>query len=357
MKAIIVVSVKMKNSACILLFLSCVLLQKLNWAQSDAGNQSFSIMSIPISAQATGMGGSSMSMLRGELTNSLENPALLDSSDRRKVSLHFMRYLAKSNGLQAMYVDHLDSSKITYAMAIKSLGYGELTRYDVTGVEQGTFRANDFLFQAAASRRLDSAITLGMSYKLAYSQYDAQRMAAMGLDVAGIYHLPRSNWSLCGLIKNVGFPIRGTDGRKASLPFDAQIGFSKQPKNAPFTYSVIYRSLQRWDLTDPYATDGTTIDPITGEQVGRKKWKWGDQLMRHLLWGVDFKLGSTLHFYLGYNYGRRMELKTTSPGLTGISWGGSLLMKRWQLTYGGARWHTASTVHTVGICFLPFSKL
>jgi hypothetical protein len=60
---------------------------------------------------------------------------------------------------------------------------------------------------------------------------------------------------------------------------------------------------------------------------------------------------------LGYNYTRRVELKTTTPGLTGISWGGSLMMKRWQFTYGGARWHTASTVHTLGIAFLPFSKL
>lgn len=354
---IFVVSEKMKKRAYILLFLSCILLQKMHWSQSQAGAQSFSIMSLPFSAQATSMGGSSMAMMNGEMANALENPALLDSSDRRKASLHFMRYLAKSNGLQAMYVDHLDSSKITYGLALKSLGYGEISRYDVAGNEQGTFRANDFLLQAVANKRLDSVLTLGVSYKLAYSQYDAQRMAAMGVDFAGMYHLPKSNWTLSGLVKNVGFPIKEKGVRAASLPFDAQLGFSKRPKNAPFTYSIVYRSIHRWDLTDAYATDGTSIDPITGEEVGRKKWKWGDQLMRHLLWGVDFKLGSALHFYLGYNYGRRVELRTTSPGLTGISWGGSLLMKRWQFSYGGARWHTASTIHTVGIAFLPFSKL
>jgi hypothetical protein len=352
-------SVLIKKFSHVLLLVGCVLLQQrvTVFAQSNAGTQSFPIMAIPMGAQAIGMGGSAMCMQKGELANGLENPALLDSNDRKKSSLQFMRYLAKSNGLQAMYVDYLDSAKITYSLGIKSLGYGELTRYDLTGTEMGTFRANDFLFQANASKKIDSLLTIGVASKVAYSQYDMQRMGAMALDIGGVYQAPHSNWTVAGLVKNVGFPLKERDGVNAQLPFDVQLGVSKRPKNAPFTYSVVYRSLQKWNLTDPFATDGTSIDPITGEQVGRRKWKWGDQLMRHLLWGVDFKLGSALHFYLGYNYTRRVELKTTTPGLTGISWGGSLMMKRWQFTYGGARWHTASTVHTLGIAFLPFSKL
>jgi hypothetical protein len=327
-------------------------------AQSTAGSQSFSLMSVPFSAQAIAMGGSAISMMGGEIANGLENPCLLDSADRRKTSLHYLRYLAQARGLQAMYVDRLDSNKIQYAIGIKSLGYGELTRYDATGTEQGSFRANDFLFQGVANKKLDSLLTIGIGYKVALSQYDNQKAGAMAWDAAVVYVIPKSRFLLTAVAKNLGFPIaKNTSNLQMSVPFDLQLGLSKQPKNAPFTYSLIYRSVQRWNVQDAFSSSSVTIDPITGEEVGKKKWNWGDQLMRHLVTGVDFKMGSALHFYLGYNYGKRVELKTNSPGLTGISWGTSVLLKRWQINYGGARWHNASTLHTIGIAFLPFSKL
>ena len=327
-------------------------------AQSLSGSQSFPIMSMNYSAQAIGMGGSALAMRQGEMSNVLENPCLLDSIDRKKASLHFMRYLAKSNGLQACYVDQIDSSQWRYAAGIKSLGYGELNRYDATGVSQGTFHANDYLIQAVASRPVDSLLTIGIGYKLAFSQYDVQRAAAMGFDFSGMYHWPKSRLTMTALLRNVGFPLNKSNGGiSMSVPFDLQFGISKKPKNAPFTYSVIYRTAHKWDLTNGSSSNEGSVDPITGEVVGNKRWVFGDQLMRHLIFGVDCKLGSALHFYLGYNYGKRVELKNNIPGLTGISWGTSLLMKRWQFQYAGARWHSASTIHTIGIAFLPFSKL
>ena len=347
-------------------FLVCILLitgfvMNPEWklmAQSTAGSQSFSLMSVPFSAQAIAMGGSAISMMGGELSNGLENPCLLDSADRRKTSLHYMRYLAQSRGLQAMYVDRRDSSKIQYAIGIKSLGYGEMTRYDATGAEQGSFRANDVLFQGVANKKMDSLLTIGLGYKIALSQYDNQKAGAMAWDAAVVYTIPKSRLLLTAVAKNMGFPLaKNTSNLQMTVPFDIQLGIAKKPKNAPFTYSLIYRSVQRWNIQDGFSSSSATIDPITGEEVGKKKWNWGDQLMRHLVTGVDFKMGSALHFYLGYNYGKRVELKTTSPGLTGISWGTSILVKRWQINYGGARWHNASTLHTIGIAFLPFSKL
>lgn len=342
-----------------IIFLGCMSFNSMRLhGQSNAGSQSFSLMSVPYSSQAIGMGGSAMTMQGGELSNGLENPCLLDSSDKRKVDLQFMRYLAQAKGLQAFYVDRIDSCRIQYGIGIKSLGYGEIPRYDAAGTELGTFHANDFLLQGVANRKLDSALTVGVGYKVALSQYDNQKAGAMAWDLSASYRLPKSRLLFTAMAKNIGFPIaKNASSLQMKVPFDLQVGLSKKPRNAPFTYSVVYRSVQKWNIQDGYSSTAVTVDPITGEAVGKKKWNWGDQMMRHLVTGVDFKMGSALHFYLGYNYTKRVELKTTSPGLTGISWGTSILLKRWQIHYGGARWHNASTLHTIGIAFFPFSKL
>ena len=46
---------------------------------------------------------------------------------------------------------------------------------------------------------------------------------------------------------------------------------------------------------------------------------FGDKLMRHVVFGLEFLLGESFHFDLGYNYKRRMEMKMDSwPGTTTV---------------------------------------
>jgi hypothetical protein len=78
--------------------------------------------------------------------------------------------------------------------------------------------------------------------------------------------------------------------------------------------------------------------------------KISDQIMRHLVFGVEFTPFRNFYFRLGYNYQRRQELKIMPrPGTAGISWGLGLTIKRIHFSYSRATYHLAGGSDHFGI--------
>lgn len=121
-----------------------------------------------------------------------------------------------------------------------------------------------------------------------------------------------------------------------------QIGMSKQPKNAPFRFHLVYENLQKFDITytDPNAV--VVIDPLTGEPIGNNTWEFGDRLMRHLVLGSEILFGQNFKLALGYNYRQRKELGIPNkPSTAGFSFGASMQFKKFQLSYARSIYHVA----------------
>jgi hypothetical protein len=84
-------------------------------------------------------------------------------------------------------------------------------------------------------------------------------------------------------------------------------------------------------------------DPITGELVTERKFdEITDQVMRHLIVGVEIFPSKNFHIRAGYNYQRRQELKVSSlGGAAGFSLGFGLKISKFRLDYGRAIYHQA----------------
>ena len=127
------------------------------------------------------------------------------------------------------------------------------------------------------------------------------------------------------------------------MPFEIQLGVSQKLEHAPFRFSAVVHNLQQFDLT--YETGKTTLDydPLTGEPVKENKIeKFGDQVMRHLIFGVEFIPFESFMIRAGYNYQRRQELKLdTRAAMVGFSWGFGVKIYKFHLSYGRASYHLA----------------
>jgi hypothetical protein len=120
-----------------------------------------------------------------------------------------------------------------------------------------------------------------------------------------------------------------------------QAGITQGLAHAPFRFNITFQNLERWDLT--YEKTGSDDFNTLGEEVERSGFDiFGDKLMRHLVFGVEFLFGKNFHVDLGYNYKRRQEMKVNArPGMVGFSWGFGFKVSKFHIAFGRASYHLA----------------
>jgi hypothetical protein len=246
---------------------------------------------------------------------------------------------------------HRMSSKWTAAATMQFAGYGKQTEYDALGTELGSFSAGDYALVLGSGYQVDSLWSIGANLKTMYSALANYSSLAMGLDASAVYHRPKRNFTATLLVRNLGLQlISYQQGVREKLPFELQIGFSKKPAHAPFRFSVMYDNMQKWNLTYQNPTALVVRDPITGEIVEEGGWKFGDQLMRHIVLGTEILFGDKLSIRVGYNYRRRAELSISDkPGMAGFSYGLGIKVSRFQISYGRSIFHLAGPAHHLSV--------
>jgi hypothetical protein len=77
---------------------------------------------------------------------------------------------------------------------------------------------------------------------------------------------------------------------------------------------------------------------------------FGDLLLRHLIFGLEFVPSDNFFVAAGLNPRRRQELKVDSKISTvGYSWGFGFRIYKFHFSYGSARYHLASSSNNFSI--------
>ncbi|HSH64291.1 MAG TPA: type IX secretion system protein PorQ, partial [Bacteroidia bacterium] len=294
-------------------------------AIAQMGVGSYNFLNVPISARVSALGGNNISSRDNDLNISLNNPSLLTDSMDNNIALSYVNYFADVNYYFAGYAKSFKSKGIVSG-GIQYMDYGTFIRTDEFGNKEGTFKSSDMSINLSyANSVFDTNLFVGATVKTIYSQMDTYYSWGTALDFGAVYARPAKRFSIAYVVKNVGRQWKPyTVGNYEKLPFEMQIGFTKQPKHVPFRFSLTYENLEKWDLTyvDPN-NPSPTKDPLTGKPIKVSKFKtFGDKFMRHMVIGGEFLL--TKNFFLrgGYNYQRRKELKIPERrGMAGFSFG------------------------------------
>jgi len=85
------------------------------------------------------------------------------------------------------------------------------------------------------------------------------------------------------------------------------------------------------------------VNELTGETVEESKFDvFTDRFMRHITLGSEVLIGKNLVCSFGYNYRRRQEMKIdTKPGMVGFSFGASVRISKFRISYGRSVTHMA----------------
>ncbi len=308
------------------------------------GNATYAFLNLTHSARVASLGGKIVSIPDDDLNLTYHNPSTLHEGMSNHLVINYVNYFADINFGYVSYARNFEGIG-DFAAGLNYINYGKFIAADRVGNITGEFRAAEYSFNMIYSRALDSLFRIGINVKPVYSVLESYQSFGLLADI-GLTYTNRDKLFSAGLvIRNAGFQVKPYhEGHREPVPFEILLGFSQKLRHAPFRFSVVAHNLQKPDMRyrDPSKSQDE-LDPITGEPLPENKWEMlGDNIMRHLIFGVEFTPLENFYLRAGYNYQRRQELKiSTRTAMVGFSWGFGIRISKFHLSYGRASYHLA----------------
>jgi len=325
-----------------------------NTYSQTGGNSIYNFLELTNSARAAALGGHQIGIYDDDLNFVYDNPSLLNESMSNQLSLNYIPYIDKINYGYVSYAKTFNTLG-NFAAGIHYINYGQFIEADDLGNKNGQFSANDFSLNIYYSRHIiDSLFNVGVTYKIIYSQMEIYKSLGMAFDAGITYHNPDNLFATALVIKNCGVELYTYDrnGTRESLPFEIQYGLSQKLRYAPFRISILVQHLETPDLRYTSVLDSINqTDPLTGETKPQNKLgNFADDVMRHMIFGLEFLPSKAFVLRVGYNYQRRQELKIVDKtALVGFSWGFGINISKFHISYGHAKYHLAAGSNTISV--------
>jgi len=309
------------------------------------GEHTYTFLTLANSARIAGIGGNSLAVMDNDVTLALANPSLITSEMHNQLALSYVNYFTGNNIGYAMYSRTFNKAG-SFVAAIQFSDYGKIQGADAAGNLTGNITAGEYAMSIGWGRLLSENFSIGANAKLIYSHLDIYNSFGIAVDVAGSYFTKDKLFMASVIARNIGsqiVPYRA--GHYESLPFELQVGLSQGLKHLPLRFHLLFTNLQKWDLSYVDANDpNNQVDPYTGE-INEKSGisKFADNLMRHIVFGGELTIAKVFSIRLGYNYGRRQELKLYErTGLSGFSYGFGFRVKMFNFSYTRATYQAGS---------------
>ncbi len=312
------------------------------------GDNVYEFLNLTHSGLVSSLGGTNVSLPGNNLNLVYHNPALLNSSMDKTLALNYVNYFAGINYGLAMYSKSYKGVG-NFAAGLTYLNYGSFTEADASGVITGDFSAAEYAFSMVYSHEIDSLFSLGVDFKPVLSHLEKYTSFGFAFDIGASYH-NRSNLFSTGLvIRNAGYQLTTYAGEpRQNLPFEIQAGVSQRLAHAPFRFSLTLRHLEKFDLTHEY------IDPASTVSTKPASSDFSENMLRHIILGVELIPHKNFYFSGGYNYQRRRELEIDSKVSTvGLSWGFGIKTSWLDIEFGRATYHLAGSSSHVSLIIRP----
>lgn len=327
------------------------------------GSRAYRFLDLPMTARAAGMGGSSLGVWGEDLNLIYSNPALLNPSMSKQLALNYSNFVGDLNFGYLAWAPNWRPDGGMFAASLQFYNYGKFQGYDEFGQKTTTFNANDYSLNLNYAKAMaDSVFNLGISLKTILSQYESYVSMGNAVDFGITWH-SNPNLTLSLVARNVGLMWKNyttTSGKAEPLPANLQLGGSYKVAKAPFRLLLMYDNLLKWNLKytnpqdasndNPFATDNTKKDSTNWQKFIRRTGNRTDNFMRHLTFGTEILLTQNLNLRVAYCYRRQREMALPDRrGVNGLSFGFSLKIKRFGITYAFTKMANPGNSHLFGI--------
>lgn len=323
--------------------ISLILLIGLKSVLSQVGGRyTYDFLNLTNSARVASLGGEVISIPDADLNLPFHNPSLLNPEMDQMMVLNYVNYFSD---IQFGYFSYSRNyAQIgSFAAGIHYINYGSFIAADETGAITGNFSAAEYSLNLIYSRNIDSLFRVGVNLKPILSTLESYTSFGLALDL-GINYTSLQGYFSAGLVvKNIGLQLKAYhQGNYEALPFEIQFGASQKLKHAPFRFIFTAQHLERYKISpqEDEKTNNAQSLIYDSEQDKSGIEEFGDNMMRHFLFGLEFNPMDAFTLRFGYNYQRRQELQIpTKVSTVGFSWGFGLKLQKFQLSYGRATYH------------------
>ena len=338
----------MNKQIAVILFLSlCFLLGISSGVYAQIGGRHvYDFLNLMPSPRIAALGGAQISTLDDDVNLAQQNPALLNDSMARQLSLSYVNHLADIGYGYAAYAQPLKKLGIWH-IGIQYVNYGNMQGADINGVLTGEFKPTEWAITVGHSRAWKQ-FRYGANLKFISSQIiDAFSSIGMASDL-GLSYLGKNKLFSAGLsLRNLGFQITpyAESGGREPLPTEISIGFSNKLRYMPlrFTFTAVQLQQPQLVFTDP---DAEQEFDLNGNLIENEA-STVDKIFRHAVIGAEFLLGDALRIRGGYNHMRRQELRAENRGgFTGFSLGAGIRLRRLSFDYAYASYGLNSLFNT-----------
>lgn len=279
-------------------------------AQAQSSNSSesvFKFLKLPASARAAALGGNHVSLPEADGLLFLSNPAYLNERAHGQLDFSYLNHLSDiSMGAAGGAYHHKRLG--TFALGLRVLDYGDMRQSGETGLDEGSFSANDMAFTAGYARPLLENLQAGASAEFIYAGYGNYSSSALALNLGLYYYYEALDLHMGGVIEHVGTQLSTFGGSNESMPVDVRVGLSRRLEYVPLRVHLTLHNLHAWDAEN--AQDD-------GESPS-----FSANLMRHAALGGELLLSENVVFRLGYDHARNQDLKVnTRLDTAGFSYG------------------------------------
>lgn len=288
-------------------------------SSAQESQEVYTFLRLPVSAHAAALGGDNITISDDDPTMIFHNPALISNTSDKSINLNFMTYMEGSKSASASFIKAW-GERATWGVSAQYMDYGSMKETTIDNIEVGTFSAKDIAIAGTFAYLLGNRWSGGITLRVISSSIAGYNSMAIATDLGLNYLDDERGWSISAVAKNLGGQVKAFQDTYEKIPFDLQVGVSKEFDAAPLRFSATFSRLNRWDTS----------------------------FIQHLAVGADVFIGESVYIAAGYNFRRREEMKinegdSSSSHGAGLSIGAGLTLKRFKLGVAYAKYHVSAS--------------
>ena len=204
---------------------------------AQIGDEAYSFLRLPTSTHANAIGGHTVSLVEADPSLGFHNPALLGGEMDNMLNLNYMNYISDVNVGSTIYTKAF-KDKGAWGVGASFFSYGNIQEYSEENQYLGDISAKDIAVQGFFSYDLSEKWRGGLSLKLLYSTMADYNSFGLGVDAGLSYYDSEKKFSFGFVLKNVGAQLKAYYDERQKMPWDIQLGITKQMEHAPIRFSL-----------------------------------------------------------------------------------------------------------------------
>lgn len=287
----------------------------------------YNFLRLPVSAHAAALGGENISIDDDDPTLVFHNPALASNVADRSLNLNYMTYMEGVKVASASFVKAF-RERATWALEAQYVDYGTMKHTTVDNEVLGDVSAKDIAVGGTFTYTLSDKIAGGVTAKFVSSSLAGYNSIGVAVDLGVNYLNPDLGLSLSAVARNLGGQLKAYEDDFEKLPFDLQLGVSKQLGESPLRFSVTMTRLHDWD----------------------------DKFINHFIFGAEAFLSDNIWLGGGINPRRSDDMKISdgeseSSHGAGFSLGGGLQLDRFKLQVAYGKYHVSASSLIINVTY------